>query len=58
MCTKVHELPKFHEEGIIKKISYDRRDYESVARRKEPILLYVPKNDDKKNAGSKGLNDP
>ena len=27
-----------------------------VSRRKEPILCYVPKNDKKKNSGSKGLN--
>ena len=26
-----------------------------VGRRKEPILGYVPKNDEKKNSGSKGL---
>ena len=33
MRTKVYELPKFSIlklEGIIKKISYERRDYESV----------------------------
>ena len=44
-------------EGIIKKISYERRDYDRVGRRKEPILGYVPKNDGKKNSGGKGLTD-
>ena len=37
--------------GIVEKISYERRAYESsrrVGRRKEPILGYVPKNDKKK----------
>ena len=34
-------------EGIIKKISYDRRDYESVDEKKI-ILVYVPKNYKKK----------
>ena len=34
-------------EGIIKKISYGRRDYESVDRKKL-ILGYVPKNYEKK----------
>ena len=28
-----------------------------VGRRKEPILGYVPKNDEKKNSGDKGLMD-
>ena len=41
-------------EGIIKKISYERRDYESVDE-KNFILVYVPKNYEKKNSGSKGL---
>ena len=41
-------------EGIIKKISYERRDYESVDEKKL-ILGYVPKNYEKKNSGSKGL---
>ena len=36
-------------EGIIKKISCERRDYESV-RRKKPILSFFLK-----NSGSKGL---
>ena len=36
------------------KISYERRDYESVDEKK-PILSYVLKNDEKKNSGSKGL---
>ena len=35
------------------KFSYERRDYESVD--EEPILGYVPKNDEKKNSGGKGL---
>ena len=34
-------------EGIIKKISYERRDYESVVE-KYFILVYVPKNYEKK----------
>ena len=38
----------------MKKISYERRDYESVDG-KEPILGYVPKNDEKTNSGGKGL---
>ena len=42
-------------EGIIKKISYERRDYESVDE-KSLILGYIPKNDVKYNSGSKGLN--
>ena len=33
-------------EGIIKKISYERRDYES-ADKKKLILVYVPKNYEK-----------
>ena len=37
----------------MKKISYERRAYESVE--KEPILGYVPKNDEKKNFVHKGL---
>ena len=49
--TKISNL--FYE-GIIKKISYERRAYELV-RRKEPILGYVPKNDEKKNSVHKGL---
>ena len=42
-------------EGIIKKISYERRDYESVDEKSLAILGYVPKNDKKKNSGGKGL---
>ena len=42
-------------EGIIKKISYERRAYESVDEKSEPILGYVPKNDEKKNSVLKGL---
>ena len=35
--------------GIIEKISYERRAYESVdEKEREPILGYVPKNDQKK----------
>ena len=41
-------------EGIIKKISYERRAYESVDE-KRPILGYVPKNDEKENLVHKGL---
>ena len=41
-------------EGMIKKNSYERRAYESVDE-KEPILGYVPKNDEKKNLVHKGL---
>ena len=33
----------FNLRRIIKKISYERRDFESVYRRKEPILSYVQK---------------
>ena len=40
-------------EGIIKKNSYERRDYELVD---EKSLGYVLKNDEKKNSGGKGLN--
>ena len=36
------------------KISYERRDYESVDEKK-PILGYVLKNYEKKNSGTKGL---
>ena len=36
------------------KISYERRAYESVER-KEPILGYVTKNDEKKNPDKNGL---
>ena len=43
-------------ERSIKKISYERRDYESVDEEKL-ILVYVPKNYEKKNSGSKGLNE-
>ena len=48
-------------EVVIKKFSYGRRDYiyicvcELIGRRKEPILFYIPKYDEKKNSGSKGL---
>ena len=38
-----------NKEGIIEKISYERRAYESVDE-KEPIFGYVPKNDEKKNS--------
>ena len=34
------------------KKSYERCDYESVD---EPILGYIPNNDEKKNSGGKGL---
>ena len=57
MRTKVYELTKISIlklEGIIKKISYERRDYESVDEKK-PILGYVSKNYEKKNSGTKGL---
>ena len=39
MCTKVYKLPKFWFKirRDHKKISYERRDYESVARWKEHI---------------------
>ena len=40
-------------EGILEKISYERL---WVGRRKEPILSYVTKNDEKKNPGTNGLN--
>ena len=43
-------------EGIIKKISYERRDYESVDENCH-ILGYVSKNYEKKNLVHKGLND-
>ena len=42
-------------EGIIKKISYERRDYESVDE-KAYLGLYPEKLRKKKNSGSKGLN--
>ena len=41
-------------EGMIKKNSYERRDYELIDEKKL-ILVYVPKNYEKKNSGSKGL---
>ena len=41
--------------GIIKQISYERRDYESVDE-KSLSLSYVPKNYERKNSGSKGIN--
>ena len=34
--------------GIIENNSYERRTYESVDEKSEPILGYVPKNDEKK----------
>ena len=37
-------------EGIIEKISYERRAYESVDEKIKPILGYVQKNDDKKKS--------
>ena len=40
---------------IIKKISYERREYESVDEKSLSYLGYVPKNDGKMNSGSKGL---
>ena len=53
LTGRIHPvLPKFQfkkKEGIIKKIFYERRDYESVD---EKSL----KNDEKKNSGCKGLN--
>ena len=42
-------------EGIIKKISYDRRDYESVGEKNLSYSLFR-KTTKKKNSGSKGLN--
>ena len=42
-------------EGIIKNISVERRDYKSVDEKRLCILGYVPKNDEKKNPGSKRL---
>ena len=42
-------------EGIINKIFYERRDYESVDELKEPILGHVRKNYEKNNSGSRGL---
>ena len=53
ICHRSAKLSILILEGIIKKISYERRDYESVD--KEPILGDVPKNDEKKNSGGKGL---
>ena len=41
-------------EGIIKKISYERRDYESVDE-KSLSWAMSGKNYEKKNSGSKGL---
>ena len=41
------------QEGITKKNSYERRNYESVDEKKEPILFYVPKNEKKKKNRSK-----
>ena len=48
------EISNLKLEGIIKKISYERRDYESVDEKK-PILGYGSKNYEKKNSGIKGL---
>ena len=45
------KLPILVLEGIIKEISSERRDYESV----DEKSLYVPKNDEKNNSGGKGL---
>ena len=42
-------------DGIIKKISYERRDYEAVDEKKS-LSWAVPKNYEKNNSGSKGLN--
>ena len=42
-----------NKEGIIEKISYERRAYESVDE-KEPILGYFPKNDEKIICAFKG----
>ena len=42
------------EEGIIKKVSYERRAYESVDE-KSYLISYVPKNDKKKNPDTNGL---
>ena len=41
-------------EGIIRKKSYERRDYESAV--EKSLSLAVPKKGEKKNSGSKGLN--
>ena len=41
-------------EGIIKKISYERRDYESVD--EKSLSKAVSKNYEKENSGTKGLN--
>ena len=43
-------------EGIIKNISRERREYESVDEKSLCLRLYVPK-DDEKNSGTKGLID-
>ena len=42
-----------NKEGIFEKNSYERRAYESVGR-KEPVLGYVPKNDEKRIHEFKG----
>ena len=43
-------------EGILKRISYERRDNESVDEKSLYILSYVTKNDEKKNPGKNGYN--
>ena len=52
--TRLGKILILIQEGIIKKNSYERRDYESVDEKK-PILGYVPENYEKKNSGRKGL---
>ena len=52
--ARIDKISILKSEGIIKKISYERRDYESVDEKK-PILGYVSKNYEKKNSGTKGL---
>ena len=43
-------------DGIIEKISYERRAYESVDDRLKPLLGYVSKINGKRNSGTNGLN--
>ena len=42
-------------EGIIKKISYERSGYESVDEKNLSYIVYVPKNYEKNNSGSKRI---
>ena len=60
MCTKSVRIAKItilKSEGIIKIISYERRDYESVDEKSLSCVICQEKSDEKKNSGIKRVNE-